>query len=362
MAAAAIIGWRLRLTRLTWAFTAIVVSGLSQIFILLATTVLLASEIKPKPQNNRLDLLSGDAFDALKASFSRPGDLDGPAIGQNEAFDPDEANPAILGRQLFFEPKLSKNGKIACATCHNPAHGWETPFAKPLGVTGQPLQRHAPTLLGVGAARSLLWDGSAPTLDDQALGPLTHPDEMGSKIDDILKWLGETRPYKRAFETAFGSEPTQDALLSALSAYQRQIWPAKTDFDRWIDGDTSALSKEAQEGFVLFNTKAQCAACHAGWLLTDHRFHDIGLETDDPGRGRFEPGDERRMHAFKTPTLRHINKRAPYMHHGGLSDLNTVLDHYNKGGLLRENQSPLIVPLGLTEGERKALLAFLETL
>lgn len=319
------------------------------------------------------DDLTEDQRRSLIASFKRPAqngpiDLLMPDDGSpNQAALPsrgsgERVTAQALGRQLFFDKRLSKTGQIACASCHNPDFGWESPLRKPVGVTGKPLARHTPTLLGVGAAPMLLWDGAAASLERQAYRPLTHPDEMAADMPELVAWLGDDADYAAAFRAVFGEAPSPTHLMAALAAFQRRIWPAPTGFDRWVEGDKKSLSPAAERGFYLFNGRARCAACHAGWLFTDRRFHDIGLATTDLGRAAVEPDAPGRRFAFKTPTLRRIKDRAPYMHDGSLADLRAVITHYRHGGVRRPSQSPLIEPLNLSAPDIEALLAFLKTL
>jgi cytochrome c peroxidase len=170
--------------------------------------------------------------------------------------------------------------------------------------------------------------------------------------------------YVRAFDAAFGKGPiTRKKIEDALATYERTIVSADAPFDRWIQGDENAIGADAKAGFALFNGKARCSSCHNTWLFTDNSFHDIGVaRAGDTGRGKLFPTSTKLKHAFKTPTLRDVARRAPYMNDGSLKDLNAVLDLYNRGGVNRPSRSAQIVPLHLTEKEKKELIAFLDTL
>jgi cytochrome c peroxidase len=151
-------------------------------------------------------------------------------------------------------------------------------------------------------------------------------------------------------------------MALAIAAYERTIEPGIAPFDRWVDGDETAISESAKRGFVLFNSKANCFVCHSGWRLTNDSFHDIGSSTKDLGRGRDVKDDVLMQFAFKTPTLRSVAPRPPYLHDGSAATLHDVIKLYEKGGIDRPSRSPAISPLELTERDRMDLVAFLETL
>ena len=155
---------------------------------------------------------------------------------------------------------------------------------------------------------------------------------------------------------------TEDNILRSIATFERTLQSGWSDFDDWIAGDEQAISAAAKRGFELFSGKANCSSCHKGWAFTDHDFHDIGLATEDVGRDAIDSSELLYRHAFKTPTLRNISLRAPYMHHGELDSLKAVLHHYNSGGIQRDSLSPIMRPLGLNDEEIHELIAFLNTL
>lgn len=270
---------------------------------------------------------------------------------------------AALGKMLFFDPRLSRAHNMSCASCHNPSFGWETPVDKAIGALNVPLRRHAPTVINLREAPGLYWDGRAASLEEQARGPITDPREMNMKMDELVARLDATAGYRRHFEALFPGEGVSErSILASLATFERTLESGWADFDDWIAGDESAISAQAKRGFALFDGKARCSACHAGWSLTDHRFHDIGLDTDDIGRAAVADDGPESRHAFKTPTLRNIALRAPYMHNGALPTLEAVVEHYDSGGIPRDSRSPLLRPLDLTDEEKRSLVAFLETL
>lgn len=275
----------------------------------------------------------------------------------------DAGAPAQLGRMLFFEPRLSGSNRIACATCHNPALSWGDGLPRAIGADGRALERRTPTLLNVAWSELLAWDGRFDSLEAHALFALASPEEMGQPLDSLSAELATLPEYRSGFESAFpGEGVTPDTVARALAAFQRTLVSAPAPFDRWVAGDERAISESAKRGFDLFNDKANCVACHSGWNFTDGSFHDIGIASEDPGRGRLLPGIALMRHAFKTPTLRDVERRYPYMHDGSLADLPAVIHHYERGGIERPSLSPEMRPLQLTNGERSDLLAFLRTL
>jgi cytochrome c peroxidase len=169
--------------------------------------------------------------------------------------------------------------------------------------------------------------------------------------------------YRALFTAAFPHQPiTAGAVADAIATYERTIVSGTAPFDAWIEGDANAIPQAAKRGFELFNTKAHCASCHSGWTFSDEGFHDIGLPDDDPGRGRLLPQVPAMAHAFKTPNLRDVDRRGPYMHDGSLPTLQAVVAHYDQGGVARPSRSPLIMPLGLSPAEQSDIVAFLRTL
>ena len=294
---------------------------------------------------------------AVKDTFRRPMSVPFPA---DAPYDP---RIATLGKMLFFDPRISGGQNLSCASCHNPSFGWEAPAARSIGSQGTPLGRHTPTVLDAAWQKSLFWDGRAATLDDQALGPITNPAEMNATMDGVIQRLKRVPQYAEAFEKLFPKEGmTQATILRAISTFERTVVAGWSPFDRWVEGNENAISSEAKKGFELFTGSAGCAACHQGWNFTDNQFHDIGLPGSDPGRMAIDPSKPTNSQAFKTPGLRNIALRAPYMHDGTKRDLTAVLDHYAKGVVERPSLSPDIKKIALSEEDEKAIIAFLNTL
>ena len=247
-----------------------------------------------------------------------------------------------LGRQLFFDPRLSADGTIACATCHQPVRAFSDGRAVAIGLAGRQGRRSAPALINRGYGRAFFWDARVAALEEQVLKPIENPNEMGSSVDDAA--------------VRVGLSPI--ALARALASYVRSILSGNSRFDRFVNGDREVLTADEQEGLRLFRGKGNCVACHVGPNLTDERLHNTGVAWvngafKDPGAGDGQ---------FKTPTLREIARTAPYMHDGSLLTLEDVVDFYDRGGRPNPALDPEIRPLGLQSEEKRQLVALLGTL
>ncbi len=293
---------------------------------------------------------------AQRDAFRRPDSIPFP---NDNPYTPAKA---ALGKMLFFDARLSRDKNLNCASCHNPSFGWEVPFAKAIGAGGKPLGRHAPTTFNQAWSKNLFWDGRAPSLEEQAKGPIQAPAEMDLPLHVAVDRLKEVQGYVAAFAKAYPGEGITEATIpKALATYERTIVTGDTPFDRWMRGDAKAMSDSAKRGFATFSGKANCAACHTGWNFTDDKFHDIGLASTDTGRMGIthDASDE---HAFKTPSLREAAARAPYMHDGSLPTLGAVLGHYISGGQKRPSLAPLMKPARLDGNDLRDLEAFLRSL
>ena len=294
---------------------------------------------------------------AMKDAYRRP--IESPQNPDN----PMTPESIALGRDLFFETRISGSGMLSCASCHNPSLNWEDGLDTAVGHGHQKLGRSTPTILNAAWNKANFWDGRAETLEEQALGPIEAAGEMNMPLDRMLEVLQGIPGYSAKFEKAYPGEGiSNDTVAKAIANFERTVVSGEAPFDHWIKGDEAAISDAAKEGFVTFNTKANCAACHSGWNFTDSSFHDIGVETDDKGRGKFL-GFDSMNYFFKTPTLRNIKGRAPYMHNGTENDLEEVIELYNQGGRAhRDTLSKDIRPLNLNATEKENLIEFLKTL
>ena len=276
-----------------------------------------------------------------------------------------------LGRSLFFAPQLSHSGKTACASCHFAELGWGVTDARSRNDAGRLTSRKSQPLIGLGHGGDapVGWDGRSATLEAQAKASIAtgsmslHGTEKAVKLEAIEERIRSDADYVAKFNAAMPGAPINiDTIVTAIAAFERTLEPETAPFDRWVEGDEGAISDAAKRGFVLFNGKTNCFACHSGWRFTDDKFHDIGTTTTDPGRGRVVKDDELMQFAFKTPTLREIAARPPYMHNSSQATLHDVMKLYEKGGIDRASRSPLMMPIELTDAERDDLVAFMESL
>lgn len=316
-----------------------------------------------------------------------------PDIGPLPAVEADPDNPPTearlaLGRALFFDNRISASGTMNCATCHLPHQGWtvQTPLSP--ANPGQVERRNSPTLINVGYNKALIWDGRAFPLETQAIGSTKNPLHKGQDIDKLMATFKADPAMVRMFQEAYGSEPNPDDYGKALAVFQRHfIVTGPSPFDRYVEGDETAMDAAAVRGMALFKGKGNCIACHNGPNFTDSGFYNIGLKdnplladevhqkvlkfdakrtknadwetiTSDPGRYLIthDQGDWGR---FKTPTLRNLADTPPYTHDGRYRTLDEVIDHYDRGGDTTRNQDPRIKPLHLSSDQKQDLKAFL---
>jgi len=269
-----------------------------------------------------------------------------------------------LGRALFFDPLLSRDRTVACASCHQPEHGMADLRARSLGVDGKLSRRNAPTLFNRGHASAQMWDGAAESLEEQALMPLENPDEMALPVDDALARLRNEPRYAKRFEAAYG-ELSRDALAKALAQFVRRLQLGDSPVDRFRAGDVTGLSAQERTGMWLFESRAGCWRCHSGPNFSDERFHATGIGKRDgvaePGRAAIT-GDAADRGRFKTASLRALVFTAPYMHDGSLATLEDVVEFYVRGGNPLASPDPNLQAFEASPDERAALVAFLKAL
>lgn len=277
--------------------------------------------------------------------------------------NPPTPEKIALGKQLYFDKRLSRDKDVSCASCHDPEKGWSNDEQFATGFQGKQGDRNSPTILNSAYHRFQFWDGRAATLEDQALGPVQNPIEMNMSLDEVVERLNQVDGYRRQFQDVFGTGVTADGIAKAIGAFERTILAGDSPWDRYEAGDKSALSESAKRGMDLFFGKAVCSSCHSGHNFTDNAFHNIGVgmnaESPDIGREKVSGlGGDRG--SFKTPTLRDIARTAPYMHDGSMETLEEVVEHYDRGGIENPWLDEEIFPLDLTEQEKADLVQFLK--
>lgn len=270
-----------------------------------------------------------------------------------------------LGLRLFFDPKLSADGSISCATCHQPGRGFSNGAAVGTGIGGKKGNRSVPTIYAAGHDGPQFWDGRAATLEAQALMPIANPDEMGAKLPEVVAKLNKDPLYTQLFQAVYGGPATAQRLGKAIATFERALKANQSPFDRFQAGDQSAMNDSQKRGWEVFQDRGRCIECHKGSDLSDTNFHNIGVGTDtdtvDVGRMAVTKLQSD-WASFKTPTLRNIAKTAPYMHDGSQATLNDVVKFYNRGGLFNPNIDPKMKPIHLGADEQEDLLAFLGAL
>jgi cytochrome c peroxidase len=280
--------------------------------------------------------------------------------------NPLTADKIELGKQLYFDKRLSRDNTVSCATCHDPEQGWSNGEAVATGIGGQKGGRSSPTIINSGYSYFQFWDGRAKHVEGQALGPIQNPIEMDLTLDELTEKLNKVEGYQEQFQQVFESEVTSEGIAKAIGAFERTILSGNSPYDQYQAGQKEALSEAAQRGMELFFNKAHCSACHAGANFSDGGFHSIGHGYDDEKQefrdiGRHaisELGGD--SGSFKTPTLREIARTAPYMHDGEFKTLKSVVEYYNRGGNPNDYLDEEIFPLKLTEQEIDDLVTFLK--
>lgn len=299
-----------------------------------------------------------------------------------------------LGRLLFFDRRLSRDSTVACADCHAPAQTFTDGKPVATGISKQKGKRSSPALINRAFATHQFWDGRAPSLEEQAKGPMLDPLEMGNRsLEDIVAGLRKVEGYRKLFTEAFDTEDiTIDHVAKAIATFERTLLSGNSPVDRYLRGDKSALSPAAERGGKLFNGRARCFMCHTGFNFTDEQFHTLGAayERSEADLGLYHvTRQEIDKRKFKTPTLREIANTAPFMHDGRFKSLEEVVNFYSRGGLAEScatntNAGPLgnlglrlpgvlqgllttntpteLEPLNLSNSEKKDLVQFLKSL
>ena len=274
-----------------------------------------------------------------------------------------------LGKMLFFDPRISRDQNMSCATCHNPSLGWSDGLAKGRGFKSNLLGRASPSIVNTAYNTIQMWDGRKKNLEDQAMGPLEASVEMNTDFSQFFSWIKQNEGYVKAFDKAYpGQGITKETTAKSIASFERTIISNNSPFDKWLKGNSTAMTEQQVRGFDIFTNenKGNCAVCHDAPNFTDNGMHNIGLASfgnDNPDLGRFGQKPLRLMKgAFKTPTLRDIALSAPYFHDGSAATLMDVVEHYAKGGEVKTNLSPNLKEIKLTQQDKKDLVAFMQAL
>lgn len=293
-----------------------------------------------------------------------------------------------LGKQLYFDQRISKNSTVSCATCHNPDKGWTDHMPTSAGIGGQFGGRNSPTVLNTVYGKSMFWDGRSPSLEGQAQGPIQNKIEMGDQTyKEIVTRLRAIPGYQAQFKKVFGTDVTLDGMAKAIATFERTALSGNSAYDKYQNGDYKALTEAEKRGMVLFGLqqppddeqkvsvtlkKAQCTSCHVGSNFTDEQFHNIGIGYDDKakqfadlGRWAISPIGAKfqsELGSFKTPTIRDIVNTYPYMHNGTEKTLEEVVDYYDRGGNANPTLDKDMKKLNLTAQEKRDVVAFMKAL
>jgi cytochrome c peroxidase len=282
------------------------------------------------------------------------------------ADNPLTAAKVTLGKMLYYDPRLSADGNVSCATCHNPNFGFSNGVPLSAGFKGQLGGRNSPTCLNRLYSTVQFWDGRAKSLEEQALGPVQNPVEMANSLPAMVSSLQRIESYKPLFSEAFGTdEITAERVAKAIASFERTLLSGNSAFDRFQAGDDKAISDSAKRGFAVFMSKGNCSQCHTLPNFTDEQFHNVGvgMNKPNPDLGRYKVTEnEADKGAFRTPTLREIAQTAPYFHDGSATTLAEVVEVYDRGGTRNPHLDAKVKPLRLSRQEKMNLVAFMQTL
>lgn len=316
-------------------------------------------------------LMLGGLFARSSAAANNPKHGPKPPLGLTPVPVPDDnpitAEKVELGRMLYFDNRLSGDGKVSCATCHDPRQGWAEHKATSTGIKGQVGARNAPTVINAAYAQAQFWDGRAASLEEQALGPIQNPIEMGNTLPAMISELSKVAAYREKFQKVFGTDVTKEGVAKAIAAFERTIVSGNSPYDRFKAGEKGALSAAQQRGLALFE-KVGCADCHSGSTFSDYGYYNAGVGSDkaqaDSGRKAVTKKVED-AGKFRVPALREAAKTAPYFHDGSARTLAEAVALMASGGKKNSNLSDEFAGVRdarLSAQDRKDLVSFLEAL
>uniref|UniRef100_Q01SD6 Methylamine utilization protein MauG n=1 Tax=Solibacter usitatus (strain Ellin6076) TaxID=234267 RepID=Q01SD6_SOLUE len=277
--------------------------------------------------------------------------------------NPYSAAKVELGKLLYFDRRLSADGTVSCASCHDPKMAFTDNAPVSTGIKSQHGIRSAPTVINRAYSQAQYWDGRAATLEEQVKEPIANPLEMGITHEAAAERLRKIKGYRPLFKGAFGSEQIDiDRVAKAIATFERTVLSGNSRYDRYNNGDPRAMNVQEVRGMEIFFGRANCGRCHEGPNFTSNGYSNIGVGSDkpEPDVGRYAvTQDARDWGVFKTPTLREIEHTWPYMHDGSMKSLEEVVEYYNKGGIRNRNLDPSMKMLHMNESEKAALVAFL---
>jgi cytochrome c peroxidase len=283
------------------------------------------------------------------------------------ADNPMTADKIELGKLLYFDPRLSKDGTVSCATCHDPKMGWAEHTPTSTGIDGQVGGRNSPTVINSAYAPAQFWDGRAASLEEQALGPIENPIEMGHKLSDLVGQLNEVAPYKERFQKVFGTDVTKEGIALAIAAFERTVISGNSPYDKFKAGDASALSDAQKHGLELFEDSG-CSTCHTPPLFSNYRYYNagVGMDAEKPDEGRKDvTSKENDMGKFRVVPLRDVADTAPYFHDGSAKTLEEAVALMAGGGKDNPHLSAMMKSVGnakLSEQDQKDIVDFLKAL
>ncbi len=283
--------------------------------------------------------------------------------------NPMTAAKVELGKMLYFDKRLSKDGTVSCATCHDPKMAWTEHRKTSKGIKDQVGDRNSPTVINAAYMTSQFWDGREPTLEKQALGPIENPIEMGHKLGEMIDDLSKVAGYKAEFQKVFPKEGmTKETIAKAIAAFERTVLSGNSPYDKSKDGDAKALTDAQKRGMDLFMDKASCATCHAPPIFSNNKFYNagVGMDKPKPDEGRKKvTGKDGDLGKFRVPHLRNVAETGPYFHDGSVEKLESAVELMAAGGKDNPNLSPMMKAVGgvkLTQAEKADLVEFLKAL
>ncbi len=293
-----------------------------------------------------------------------PAGLPALAVPADNPMTPEKVE---LGKLLYFDTRLSKDGTVSCASCHDPKKAWAESSPTSTGINKQVGGRNSPTVINAAFMKVCFWDGRAGSLEEQALGPIENPVEMGHKLADLVQELAKVPEYEKRFKAVFGTGVTQEGIAKAIAAFERTVLSGDSPYDRYAGGKKDALGESQKKGLAAF-TRAGCDSCHTPPLFTNSSFYNAGVGMDrvqpDEGRRKVTKEDND-LGKFRVPTLREISATGPYFHDGSVPLLADAVEVMAGGGKDNPNLSPILKGVreaNLSPEERKDVVEFLKAL